>query len=226
MRARTRVLLAEFLGSALLCLVVVGSGIAAQQLSPNDVGLELLENTIATGAGLFVLITVFGPISGAHFNPVVSLVMARRTGASPSAAALEIPFQVAGCIAGAIVANVTFSLKAISFSTHHRASGPHLLAEVLATATLVTVIGLLVARDAPTPLIAGCVALTITAAYSVASSTSFANPAITVGRAFSNTFAGIAPASTGGFIAAQLVGGLLGLATLAIFSPPSERVNP
>jgi glycerol uptake facilitator-like aquaporin len=208
-----RRLLAEFLGSAFLAAVVVGSGIAAQQLSPGDVGLELLENAAATAAGLFAIILMFGPVSGGHFNPVVSFVDWAFGGISRRDAAAYLPAQVAGCVAGAIVANGMFARAAISISTHHRASAAHLFAEVVATVGLILVIFALArtGRATTTPAAVGAY---IGAAYFFTSSTSFANPAITIGRVFSNTFAGIAPASTPGFIAAQAIGG--GLAILAI----------
>jgi glycerol uptake facilitator-like aquaporin len=208
-----RRLLAEFLGAAFLAAVVVGSGIAAKQLSPNDIGLELLENAAATAAGLFTIILMFGPVSGGHFNPVVSFVDASFGGISSRDALAYLPAQVAGCIAGAIVANGMFAKAATSISTHHRASPSHLLAEVVATSGLMLIIFALARtrRATTTPAAVGGY---IGAAYFFTSSTSFANPAITVGRIFSNTFAGIAPASAPGFIVAQAVGG--GLALLVI----------
>jgi glycerol uptake facilitator-like aquaporin len=210
-----RRLLAEFVGTALLVTVVVGSGIMAQTLSPDDVGLQLLENSTATVFGLGVLIVVLGPVSGAHFNPVVSAAdwwYLRQGGAGPrigDLAAYAVA-QILGGIGGAILANAMFDKPAISWSTHER-SAPHLwLGEVVATAGLVLVIFCLVraGRAAVAPV---AVASYIGAAYWFTSSTSFANPAVTVGRAFSDTFAGIAPASLPGFIAAQLVGGVVGL---------------
>jgi arsenate reductase len=208
-----RRLLAEFLGSALLAAVVVGAGIAAQQLSPGDVGLELLEVAAATAAGLFAIILMFGPVSGGHFNPVVSLVDAAFGGISVRDALAYLPVQVGGCIAGAILANGMFAKAAISISTHHRASPAHLLGEVVATSGLIIVIFAL-ARTRRTTITPAAVGAYIGAAYFFTSSTSFANPAITIGRIFSNSFAGIAPASAPGFIGAQLIGGAL--ATLAI----------
>ena len=188
-----RRLLAEYLGSALLAALVIGSGIAAAQLS-QDTGLQLLENAAATAAGLFAIILMFGPISGAHFNPVVSLVDAAFGGISRRDALAYIPVQIAGCITGAVVANGMFALAAISISTHHRASPSHLFAEVIATCGLILVIFALVrsGRAATAPAAVGAY---IGAAYWFTSSTSFANPAISIGRIFSDTFAGIAPAS-------------------------------
>ena len=196
-----RRLFAEFLGSALLAAIVIGSGIAAQQLSPGNIGLELLQNALVTGAGLFALILIFGALSGAHFNPVVSFVDAAFGGISWRDAAAYLPAQVAGCIAGAVTANVMFSLKAVSISTHHRATGPHLFSEVIATVGLILVIFAL-ARNHKSAYTPAAVGAYITAAYFFTSSTSFANPAITVGRMFSNTFAGIAPSSVAPFVVA------------------------
>ena len=200
-----RRLLAELLGSAFLAAVVIGSGIAAQTLSPNNVGLELFENAAATAAGLYTIILMFGPVSGGHFNPVVSLADASFGGIRWRDAIFYIPAQVAGCVLGAVVANGMFSLAAISISTHHRASPAHLFSEVIATAGLLLVIFSL-ARSKRANTIPAAVGAYIGAAYFFTSSASFANPAITVGRMFSNTFAGIAPASLAGFVAAQLVG--------------------
>jgi glycerol uptake facilitator-like aquaporin len=208
-----RRLVAEFLGSAFLAAIVIGSGIAAQQLSPGNVGLQLFENAAATAAGLFAIILMFGAVSGAHFNPVVSLVDAVFGGLAWRDATAYVPAQVAGCVGGAVVANLMFSKAAVSISTHHRASGPHFLSEVVATLGLLLLIFALArsgrSRNAP-----AAVGAYIGAAYFFTSSTSFANPAITVGRMFSNTFAGIAPSSGPVFIAAQVVGA--GVAILVI----------
>ena len=201
-----RRLLAELLGSAFLAALVIGSGIAAQTLSPSDVGLQLFENAAATAAGLFTIILMFGPVSGGHFNPVVSLADATFGGISWRDAIFYIPAQVAGCVLGAITANGMFSLAAISISTHHRASPAHLFSETIATAGLLLVIFSL-ARTKRASTIPAAVGAYIGAAYFFTSSASFANPAISVGRMFSNTFAGIAPASVPGYIVAQLVGG-------------------
>jgi arsenate reductase len=203
-----RRLLAEFLGSALLATVVIGSGIAAQTLSPGNAGLQLLENATATAAGLFAIIVMFGPISGAHFNPVISFVDAGFGGLRWRDAAAYAPVQITGCIGGAMVANVMFSVPVLSISTKHRASGPHWVSEVVATVGLVLVIFAL-ARSGRSHLAPAAVGAYIGAAYFFTSSTSFANPAITVGRMFSDTFAGIAPSSVPSFISAQLVGGVL-----------------
>ena len=297
-----RRLAAEFLGSAFLAAIVIGSGIAAQRLSPSATGLELLENSAATAAGLFAVILMFGPVSGAHFNPVVSLADAALGGISWRDALAYLPAQVAGCVTGAVAANLMFAQAAVSVSVKHRASGAHALSEVIATAGLFAVIlmvgpvsgahfnpvvsfadaalGGLSWRDAAAYLpaqIAGCItgavaanlmfaqaAVSISvkhrasgahalseviataglivvifalartgraatapaavgayigAAYWFTSSTSFANPAITIGRMLSNTFAGIAPASTLGFILAQAVGGLLAVLTIRTLYP-------
>lgn len=208
-----RRLLAEFLGSAFLAAAVVGSGIAAAELSPGDTGLQLLENAAATAAGLFTFILMFGPVSGAHFNPVVSLVDAAFGGLRWRHVAAYIPAQVAGCVAGAVAANLMFDLSAVSISTHHRASEAHLFAEVIATLGLLLVIFSLV-RTHRGNLAPAAVGAYIGAAYFFTSSTSFANPAIDVGRIFSDTFAGIAPASVPAFVAFQLLGGAVAVAVI------------
>lgn len=222
-----RRLLAELLGSAFLAAVVVGSGIAAQNLSPGDVGLQLFENAAATGAGLFTIILMFGPVSGGHFNPVVSLVDASFQGISWRHALAYIPAQVSGCILGAITANAMFALAAVSISSHHRASPAHLFSEMIATLGLLLVIFSL-ARNKRSATVPAGVGAYIGAAYFFTSSTSFANPAITVGRMFSNTFAGIAPASVPGFIAAQLVGATVALLAVKTLHPkltPAEAAR-
>lgn len=205
----TRALAGEFLGSALLAAVVVGSGIAAQTLSPTDIGLALFENAFATALGLAVLILIFQTVSGAHFNPAVSLVDALLHRKGWGITAAYVPMQIIGCITGAILANLMFAVPAVAWSTTDRATWPHLLAEAVATAGLVLVIFALV-RTGRSQLAAPAVGAYIGAAYFFTSSTSFANPAITIGRAFSDTFAGIAPASVLPFIGAQLVGAALG----------------
>jgi glycerol uptake facilitator-like aquaporin len=204
--ALARRLLAELLGSAFLAALVIGSGIAAQTLSPNDVGLQLFENAAATAAGLFTIILIFGPVSGGHFNPAVSLADASFGGISWRDALAYIPAQVAGCVLGAVTANGMFALAAISISSHHRASPAHLFAEAIATAGLLLVIFSL-ARTRRSSMAPAAVGAYIGAAYFFTSSASFANPAISVGRMFSDTFAGIAPASVPGFVLAQLLGG-------------------
>jgi glycerol uptake facilitator-like aquaporin len=213
-----RRLLAEFLGSAFLAAVVIGSGIAAQELSPGDTGLQLLENALATAAGLFAIILIFGPISGAHLNPVVSLVDASFGGLSWRHALAYLPAQVAGCIAGAVTANAMYGLTAVSISEKHRASEAHLLAELVATLGLILVIFSL-ARTRRGSMAPAAVGAYIGAAYFFTSSTSFANPAIDVGRMFSDTFAGIAPASVPAFVVAQLVGGAIAFVLLRVLYP-------
>jgi glycerol uptake facilitator-like aquaporin len=213
-----RRLLAEFLGSAFLAAVVIGSGIAAQELSPGDTGLQLLENALATAAGLFAIILIFGPISGAHLNPVVSLVDASFGGLSWRHALAYLPAQVAGCIAGAVTANAMYGLTAVSISEKHRASEAHLLAELVATLGLIPVIFSL-ARTRRGSMAPAAVGAYIGAAYFFTSSTSFANPAIDVGRMFSDTFAGIAPASVPAFVVAQLVGGAIAFVLLRVLYP-------
>jgi arsenate reductase len=208
-----RRLLAELLGSAFLAVIVIGSGIAAQKLSPADVGLQLFENAAATAAGLFTVILMFGPVSGAHFNPVVSLADASFGGIGWRDALAYVPAQLAGCILGALTANGMFALSALSISTHHRASSAHLFSEAIATTGLLLVIFSL-ARTRRASAAPAAVGAYIGAAYFFTSSASFANPAISVGRMFSNSFAGIAPASVPGYVAAQLCG--VGCAILAI----------
>jgi arsenate reductase len=222
-----RRLLAELLGSALLAALVIGSGVAAQQLSPNDIGLELFENAAATAAGLFTIILMFGPVSGGHFNPVVSFVDAHFGGISWRDALSYLPAQVLGCILGAILANAMFSLSAISISTHHRASPAHFLSEIIATSVLILVIFSL-ARTRRATVTPAAVGAYIGAAYFFTSSASFANPAITIGRMFSNTFAGIAPASVPSYIVAQAVGGALALIVVRTLYPdvtPAEAAD-
>jgi arsenate reductase len=219
-----RRLTAELLGSALLAAVVIGSGIAAQRLSPGDVGLELLENAAATGAGLYALILTFATVSGAHFNPVVSFVDAAFGGLSWRHAVAYLAAQVTGCAAGAVLANVMFSAPALSISTRQRFTGAHFVSEVVATAGLVLVIFAL-ARTGRSPYAPAAVGAYIGAAYFFTSSTSFANPAITVGRMFSNTFAGIAPNSAPAFIGAQVLGGFGAFALIkALYARPPERL--
>jgi arsenate reductase len=213
-----RRLTAEFLGSAFLAAAVVGSGIAAQQLSPGNTGLQLLENAAATAAGLFAIILMFGAVSGGHFNPVISLVDAVFGGLPWRTAAAYLPAQFAGCTVGAVVANVMFSKPAIEISTKGRASPAHFLAEVVATLGLVILIFALV-RSGRTGSAPAAVGAYIGAAYFFTSSTSFANPAITVGRMFSDTFAGIAPASVPSFVAAQLIGGILAIVLVKVLYP-------
>ncbi len=220
-----RRLTAEFLGSALLAALVIGAGIAAQRLSPGDTGLELLENAAATAAGLFAIILMFGPVSGGHFNPVVSFVDAAFRGLSWRDAAAYLPAQVGGCITGAIGANMMFALPAVSISVKHRASGPHFLSEIIATTGLMLVIFALArsGRSRATPAAVGAY---IGAAYFFTSSASFANPAITVGRMFSDTFAGIAPSSVPSYIGAQIAGGILAIVLVRLLYPAITPADP
>ena len=219
-----RRLLAELLGSAFLAAVVIGSGIAAQRLSPGATGLELLENAAATAAGLFAIILMFGPVSGGHFNPVVSFVDAAFGGLSWRDAAAYLPAQVAGCIGGAVAANLMFALPAVSISAKHRATPAHFLSEIIATLGLILVIFAL-ARSGRSRAAPAAVGAYIGAAYFFTSSTSFANPAITVGRMFSNTFAGIAPSSAPAFIAAQIIGGAVAIAVIRALYPGATAAD-
>ncbi|MER7165298.1 aquaporin [Micromonospora sp. NPDC000207] len=221
--ALTRRASAEFAGTALLVTAVVGSGIAAARLSPTDVGLQLLENAVATALALGALILVFGPVSGAHFNPVVSAVdwwLGRRfgTGLTPRDLAAYVCAQVTGAVAGAVLAALMFGLPAVSWSRTDRTGASLWLAEVVATAGLVVLVFAL-ARSGRTNAAPAAVGAYIGAAYWFTSSTSFANPAVTIGRAFTDTFAGIAPTSVPGFVVAQLLGGLVAIAALAAWYP-------
>jgi glycerol uptake facilitator-like aquaporin len=210
--------LAEFLGSAGLVAVVIGSGIAAQRLSPHDRGVELLENALVTGAGLVALILAFGPASGGHFNPAVSVVDRAFGGISNRQLAAYVPAQVAGGVLGAVAANLMFSLAPVSLSTHHRSSGGLWLSEALATFGLIVLIFGLV-RAGRTALAPFAVGAYITAAYWWSSSTSFANPMIDLARALSNSFAGIAPASVPMFILMQFVGAAAGALAVRLLYP-------
>jgi glycerol uptake facilitator-like aquaporin len=202
--------LAEYIGTATLVCVVVGSGIMGTNLS-KDSGVALLINALSTIFALALLILIIAPISGAHFNPAVSLVQVIRREMNASEFAAFVSAQIAGAITGAIVANVMFDLQAIQISTNERVSTGTLIGEVIATAGLITVIFVLVARSQD-KLIPVAVAAWIGSAYLFTSSTSFANPAVTIGRVFSDTFAGINPGSVLPFIIAQLVGAILGIA--------------
>ncbi|HZQ79511.1 MAG TPA: MIP/aquaporin family protein [Acidimicrobiia bacterium] len=216
---------AEAVGTALLVAVVVGSGIFAQRLSPGDAGLELLENSIATGAGLAALILAFGAVSGAHFNPVVSLADRVLGGLTNRELAVYVPAQIAGGCAGAMVANLMFDLPAVTLSHHARSSGGLWLGEVVATfGLLLVILGVVRSGRASTaPLAVGGY---IAAAYWFTSSTSFANPAVTAARTLTDTFAGIKPSSAPAFVAAQLVGGGLAVALAGFLHPslPAEDV--
>jgi arsenate reductase len=225
--APSRRLLAEFVGTALLVTAVVGSGIMATRLSPHDVGLQLLENSTATALALGALILTFGPVSGAHLNPVVSAAdwfLGRRTRTGLPAKDLVgyVLAQIAGAVAGAILANLMFALPAIDLASTQRAAGHLWLGEVVATTGLVLLIFALArsGRAAVTPAAVGAY---IGAAYWFTSSTSFANPAVTIGRAFSDTFAGIAPSSVPGFLVAQLAGLAVGVGLLRALYPDVGR---
>jgi glycerol uptake facilitator-like aquaporin len=218
-----RPLLAEFVGTGLLVTVVVGSGIAAARLSPNDVGLQLLENSIATALGLGVLILIFGPVSGAHFNPVVSAVdwaLGRRAQAGLGVRTVLAygTAQTLGGMAGAMLANLMFDRAVVEVSTKTRASPGIWIGEVVATAGLVLLIFAL-SRTGRAALSAATVGAYIGAAYWFTSSTSFANPAVTVGRILSDTFAGISPGSVPMFLVAQVVGAVLGAGLVLALYP-------
>ncbi|MCU7726329.1 aquaporin family protein, partial [Actinoplanes sp. KI2] len=218
-----RRLLAEFAGTALLVTAVVGSGIMAATLSPNDVGLQLLENSVATAFALGALILTFGPVSGAHFNPVVSaadwfLGRRARTGLTATDLAGYTVAQIAGAIGGSILANLMFGLDAVSISHQQRSAGHLWLGEVVATSGLLLLIFAL-ARSGRASVAPAAVGAYIGAAYWFTSSTSFANPAVTIGRTFTDTFAGIAPASVAGFVLAQVAGLIVGAGLLLTLYP-------
>jgi len=209
-----RNLLGEFLGALLLSACVIGSGIMAERLSAGNAGVALLANTLATVAILAALIAQFGPISGAHFNPVVTAAALHLRQLNLRLAVSYVVAQILGCCAGAILANAMFELPLVSASTHSRSGAAQWLSEIVATAGLI-----FIALRAPTFRDAAWrVPLWIGAAYWFTASTSFANPAITIGRAMSDTFAGIRPVDVPGFIGAQLVGALTGVLLLRLFA--------
>ncbi len=216
-----RRLLAEALGSVMLTGTVIGSGILAARLAGGNDAVALIGNTAATGAILFVLISALGPISGAHFNPAVTLIMALRGEIGVSAALAYVPVQIAGCIAGAWLAHAMFDLPIIQISTHMRAGGAQILSEGVATFALVFTI-VAVSRWRPSSIPAA-VALVITAGYWWTASTSFANPAITIARAMTDTFAGVRPIDAPGFVAGQFAGALAAWATCAILLPKLDK---
>ncbi len=220
--ALARRVAAEALGTGALVATVVGSGIMASRLSPGDVGLQLLENALATGFVLAVIIAVLGPVSGAHLNPVVSVLDAIIGGRPWRDVVAYLPAQVVGGVGGAIVANLMFGEPAVSISTTDRLTPATAFAEVVATAGLVTVIFVLVRLDRAA-LVAPAVGAYIAGAYFLTSSTSFANPAVTVGRIFSDSFAGIAPGSAPGFLLAQVAGAALGLGVVLLVTPRARR---
>jgi glycerol uptake facilitator-like aquaporin len=213
----TRRVLAEYLGTMILVAAVVGSGIMATNLT-DDVGVQLLMNMLATVMVLGLLIWTLGPISGAHFNPAVTGVALVRREMAVGEGAAYIPAQIAGAITGAMLANLMFGLPAVEFSTNERSGANLLLGEVVATAGLLWIIGALT-RTGSGRLGPVLVPAWIGSAYFFTSSTSFANPAVTIGRMFTDTFAGIAPASVLPFILAQLVGAALGAAQTELFHP-------
>ena len=217
--------LAELLGSAGLVTVVVGSGAAAQRLSPGSTGLELLENALATGFGLIALILAFGPVSGAHLNPAVSIadrVLGRLTSRQ---LATYIPAQLVGGVLGAAAANLMFGLDAIDVSGHHRSSGPLWFSEALATFGLIVLVFALV-RSGRASVAPYAVGAYIASAYWWSSSTSFANPMIDVSRSLSDTFAGIAPSSVPMFVLMQLVGTAAAIVAVAVLYPEPVRDLP
>ena len=207
-------LFGEMLGTALLLAVVIGSGIMAERLSGGNAAIALLANTLATVGGLYVLIEIFGPISGAHFNPAVSAVMAWRGELSRSDFLLYVIAQLLGAVLGAWLAHAMFDMTIIQFSSKLRTGQGQWIAEVVAAAGL-----LLVILRAPTGRASTMVAAYIGAAYWFTASTSFANPAAAFGRMFSDSFAGIAPDSVPGFIAAQLIGAMLGVTLNRLLTP-------
>jgi arsenate reductase len=215
---------AEAVGTGLLVAVVVGSGIFATRLSPDDVGLQLLEGSIATAGGLVALILAFGSVSGAHFNPVVSLADRFFGGLTTRELLAYVPAQLVGACAGAITANLMFDLDAVTLSSRARDTSGLLLGEVVATfGLLIVILGVVRSGRASTAPFA--VAGYIAAAYWFTSSTSFANPAVTVGRTLSDTFAGISPSSAPGFVAAQVVGGVLAIALARFLFPDLPAVE-
>ena len=199
------------MGTALLVAIVVGSGIAAQRLSPHDTGLQLLENALATGAGLAALIVALGPVSGGHFNPVVTLADRFLGGIPTRDATAYVAAQMAGGCAGAVVANLMFDLAPVAISTHQRSGGGMWLAEVVATFGLLLVI-LGAVRSGQVAAVPFAVGAYIAAGYWFTQSTSFANPAVTVARSLTDTFAGIRPSSVPPFVLAQLAGGCAAVA--------------
>jgi arsenate reductase len=222
-RSLLRKAVAEALGTALLLVAVVGSGIAAQRLSPGENGLELFENAVATGCALAVIILALGPVSGAHLNPVVSLVDAALGGLGRRELLAYIAAQVGGAVVGVIVANLMFSLAPVSLSAHLR-FGPGLwLGELVATFGLLLVI-FGVSRSGRSAVVPFAVGAYITGAYFFTSSTSFANPAVTLARTLSNTFAGISPASVAPFIAAELCGGAAAWLAIKFLHPDAREI--
>lgn len=223
-RSLGRRVTAEAVGTGLLVAVVIGSGILAERLSPGDVGLQLLENSLATAGGLVALILAFGSVSGAHFNPVVTLAERFFGGITTREALAYVPAQIAGACGGAVIANVMFELDPINLSTHARSSAGLWVGEIVATFGLLIVI-LGVVRSGRSNTAPFAVAGYIAAAYWFTSSTSFANPAVTVGRTLSDTFAGIKWSSAPAFVAAQLVGGIGAMALARYLHPDLPPVD-
>lgn len=217
-------LLSEFVGSLLLAGVVIGSGILAVAVSAGNDGVSLIGNTAATGAILWVIVATLGPVSGAHFNPAVTLAFLVRREISPAMAAAYVVTQVAGCVAGALLAHAMFELPLVQAAATDRSGSAKMLAEAVATFALVfAIFGAI--RHAP-KAVPAAVALVITAGYWWTASTSFANPAITVARAMSDTFAGVRPADVPGFVIAQLVGALVATGVCAVLFPPETAPEP
>jgi glycerol uptake facilitator-like aquaporin len=219
-----RRLVAEALGTALLVIAVVGSGIMASRLSPDDVGLQLLENAAATAGALIALISMFGAVSGAHFNPVVTLVDRLLGTITTRDAALYAMAQIAGACIGTVLANLMFELPAVDWSTKDRASGALWLSEVIATVSLLLVIHGCV-RTGRASAVPYAVGAWIGGAYFFTSSTSFANPAVTIARTMSDTFAGIEPSSAPMFVVMQLAGAVLAFALVAVLLPVQPDVG-
>ncbi|CAN2194129.1 GlpF Glycerol uptake facilitator and related permeases (Major Intrinsic Protein Family) [Candidatus Nanopelagicaceae bacterium] len=215
--------IAELFGTATLLLVVIGSGVMATNLS-KDVGVQLTINSAATGLILYILITLLGPISGAHFNPVVTAIQLFKKNITASLAAAYLAAQLVGAVIGVAIANFIFNLPIIEISQKDRTGAELFVSEILATAGLVFIIFTAIAQrsEAKIPVLVGAY---ISAAYFFTSSTSFANPAVTVARTLSDTFAGIAPSSVAPFIAAQILGAVLGLALTKFINSPNKTGN-
>ena len=215
--------IAEIFGTATLLLVVIGSGVMATNLS-KDVGVQLTINSAATGLILYILITLLGPISGAHFNPVVTAIQLYKKNMTAALAAAYLVAQLVGAVIGVALANFIFNLPIIEISQKDRTGAELFVSEILATAGLVFIIFTAIAQksEAKIPVLVGAY---ISAAYFFTSSTSFANPAVTVARTLSDTFAGIAPSSVAPFIAAQILGAVLGLALTKFINSPNKTGN-